>query len=224
MKNEKIYLELMDGEGGTDAKLLIREMVDIFVKTARQHHHTLELIEEREGYVALWLTGTDVWAFYHQEAGEHVWHRVSPTEKRGRVHTSTVKVLVTDVTQEDVITINRKDVDRTFTTGMGPGGQHRNTTNSCVVLKHKPTGLQCRIDGRVQFQNEKLAWKILEQRVLSYYQGVQKQSTNLAKREQFDTLRIRTYKVKDDLVVDHRENKRCSLKQLYKGHLELLHG
>jgi protein subunit release factor A len=32
---EKILLEIRDAEGGTDAKLLVKEMKDIYIKTAR---------------------------------------------------------------------------------------------------------------------------------------------------------------------------------------------
>lgn len=32
---EKILLEIRDAEGGTDAKLLVKEMKDIYLKTAR---------------------------------------------------------------------------------------------------------------------------------------------------------------------------------------------
>lgn len=127
-----------------------------------------------------------------------------------------------DISDEDVININRNEVEKIYTRGMGSGGQHKNVTNSCVILKHTPTGLQARIDGRVQKQNEKLAWKILEQRVLNFYKNIKDKEIRNDKMSQINNLRIRTYKVKDDLVIDHRHNRRCSLKQIYKGKLELL--
>ncbi|GAG81670.1 unnamed protein product, partial [marine sediment metagenome] len=35
-----------------------------------------------------------------------------------------------------------KDFKITCTRGSGPGGQHRNKVESCVIVKHIPTGLQ----------------------------------------------------------------------------------
>lgn len=52
MKTEKLFLEIIDGEGGEDAKLLINEMCDIYIKNARTHKHTIELIETRDGYTS----------------------------------------------------------------------------------------------------------------------------------------------------------------------------
>ena len=50
--------------------------------------------------------------------------------------------------------------------GHGPGGQHRNTTNSAVRITHKPTGLQAMSQSqRSQRQNIDAALKILTARV-----------------------------------------------------------
>jgi len=35
---EKIILEIRDAEGGTDAKLLVNEMQDIYIKTAKNNN------------------------------------------------------------------------------------------------------------------------------------------------------------------------------------------
>ena len=35
---EKIKLEIRDAEGGTDAKLLVNEMRDIYIKTAKNNN------------------------------------------------------------------------------------------------------------------------------------------------------------------------------------------
>ena len=38
IKMEKIILEIRDAEGGTDAKLLVNEMQDIYIKTAKNNN------------------------------------------------------------------------------------------------------------------------------------------------------------------------------------------
>ncbi|MDP8218545.1 MAG: peptide chain release factor-like protein [Candidatus Theseobacter exili] len=37
--------------------------------------------------------------------------------------------------------INEEDIEEKFIRSQGPGGQKVNKTSSCVVLKHKPTGI-----------------------------------------------------------------------------------
>ena len=52
------------------------------------------------------------------------------------------------------------DVDERFVRGSGPGGQKINKTSSTVVLVHRPTGLEVRIQReRSQAANRELAWE-----------------------------------------------------------------
>ena len=58
-KNQKpmgtIHLEIRDAEGGTDAKLLVKEMLDIYTKTARLNNLECSVVEERSGFAHLCL-------------------------------------------------------------------------------------------------------------------------------------------------------------------------
>jgi peptide chain release factor len=40
--------------------------------------------------------------------------------------------------------IREEDLEETFIKGSGKGGQKKNKTSSCVVLTHRPTGIQVR--------------------------------------------------------------------------------
>lgn len=51
----KINLEIRDGNGGTDAKLLVKEMLDIYTKTARNNDLNCNVVEVREGFAHLCL-------------------------------------------------------------------------------------------------------------------------------------------------------------------------
>jgi len=73
--------------------------------------------------------------------------RVPPTEKRGRVQTSTVTVAVLEEPSEAEVRIDARDIDMSFMRGSGAGGQHRNKTDTAVLLKHKPSGIAVRVDG-----------------------------------------------------------------------------
>lgn len=50
---KSINLEIRDAEGGTDAKLLVREMHDIYSKTAKMNNLDCQTIEVRDGFVHL---------------------------------------------------------------------------------------------------------------------------------------------------------------------------
>ena len=52
---EKIIIEIRDGEGGQDAKLLIKEMAEIYKKTARVENFKIETIEEKNGFTSYYL-------------------------------------------------------------------------------------------------------------------------------------------------------------------------
>lgn len=52
---EAINLELRIGEGGADAKLLIADMKDIYVKAAKANNFSCKITSEKEGYISLYL-------------------------------------------------------------------------------------------------------------------------------------------------------------------------
>lgn len=58
--------------------------------------------------------------------------------------------------------LQEKDLNENFVRGDGPGGQATNTTNNCVVLKHKPTNIVVKFHGsRSLPTNREEARKIL---------------------------------------------------------------
>jgi len=121
---------------------------------------------------------------------------------------------------------NIKDVSFEYTRGKGPGGQHKNKTNSCVVATHIPTGIQARVDGRKQGQNKKKAIKELESRV---NQQTDDRAAEYKKAERDQRIKDqttrRTYDFSRGEVKDHVTGKRASIKQILgKARLDLLRG
>jgi protein subunit release factor A len=75
-------------------------------------------------------------------------------------------------------------------------------------------------DGRHRAQNEIAAWQRLEEKLRSTFDNADasRVSSELAQGgmgKRGD--KIRTYRTKDDLVIDHRTDKRCRLSDFVRG-------
>ena len=116
---------------------------------------------------------------------------------------------------------NEYDVEIVTTRGSGSGGQARNKIENCVVATHRPTGISVRVDSRSQYQNKQLAYKLISAKLLELDKIQFENQQNDSRRNQIGTGmrgdKIRTYREKDDLVIDHRTNKKSSLDQWIRG-------
>jgi peptide chain release factor 1 len=160
------------------------------------------------------------------ESGGHRWQRVPPTERKGRVHTSTVTVAVFEEKPESQWELLDKDIQVWTTKDTGPGGQHRNKTESCVVMRHLPTGIEAKAATKSQLQNKKTARQMLETRVADHYDKAGKLAhANHRKQQVGSGMRgdkIRTYREQDDQVTDHRSGMKTRLSTIRNGHLDRL--
>jgi peptide chain release factor 1 len=154
-------------------------------------------------------SGHGVRETFAHEAGGHRWQRVPPTEKRGRVHTSTVTVAILE--EPDEIKLPRLDpaeLDISTCRSSGSGGQHVQKTDSAVQIRHIPTGLIVRCETeRSQAYNKATALAIVRARL--HEQLVRSASAVRAddRRRQIGSGqrgdKRRTIAVQRDSVVDH---------------------
>lgn len=93
-------------------------------------------------------------------------------------------------------------------------------------MTHQSTGIKVVRDGRNQHKNKEDALKEMTKRVNNYYRTghdeefAETRSSQIGGGERAE--KKRTYRTKDDRVIDHQTNKETSLKQFMKGKLELL--
>ena len=161
------------------------------------------------------------------ECGGHRIQRVPPTERKGRVHTSTVTVAVIDRDAEiGSATIPQSDLKIEWYSGTGAGGQHRNKHQNSCRITHIPTGLIATAQCRSRQNSFDQAMQDIQQRVDNMV--VSQYNSNLSnnRREQVGSGmrgdKIRTYRFQDDTVQDHITGKRAKCNTVLKGNFELL--
>ena len=117
-----------------------------------------------------------------------------------------------------------KNFDIRITRGHGPGGQHKNKVETCVVVTHIPTGIKERCqDTRSRERNINLAKERLEKKIKSEeIRKINEVKNNnrlfLIKNQKV----IRTYNFNRNEVYDHRTKVKANLKKVFDGQLDLL--
>lgn len=172
------------------------------------------------------VEGTDL-SGLDNECGGHRIQRVPPTERKGRVHTSTVTVAVIDADAEiRSVTIPESDLRVEWYSGTGAGGQHRNKhQNSCRIV-HIPTGIISTAQCRSRQNSYEQALTEIQRRVVDQIIEIKESVVAKNRRLQVGSGmrgdKIRTYRFQDDRVQDHRTGKSAKSSTVLKGNFDLL--
>jgi peptide chain release factor 1 len=155
--------------------------------------------------------------------------RVSPTEKRGRVHTSTVTVAVID----PEISLNelfeqRSDDDFKIEwfQGVHAGGQNANKHHNCARIIHIPTGLRQESKGKSRESNLRQAKESLI-RILDEKSSTEKYGkiAGIRKDQLGSGMRgdkSRTIRFQDNTARNHQNGRTCRADKLMQGWFDLL--
>lgn len=182
----------------------------------------LETLEDRPGLLVFRAVGAGAADLFKDEAGGHRWQRIPPTEKRGRVQTSTVTVAVLPEPDPVQLRIPESDLEWTTCRGSGPGGQKRNKTESAVQVTHVPTGTVVRCESeRSQHQNRATALASLRARLWQVGQERADAERGQDRRQQIGSGmrgdKRRTVRCQDGVVSDHVTGRRWNLREYLKG-------
>ena len=228
-----VILELRSASGGDEAALWagdLFEMYQRFAASRKWKFETLDLVPGDVGglrHVVAQIGGEGVWQHMGYEGGVHCVKRVPATESQGRIHTSTATVAVLPEPEQIEIHIPDSDVATHITTSQGPGGQNVNKVATAVHLVHKPTGIEVKMqESKSQYLNRQKAWQLLRARVYDQLRR-RKDDERAAERNTMigsggRSERIRTYRYKDAIAVDHRIGRSFNLQSILMGDLDPL--
>lgn len=210
-------VELRAGAGGNEASLFVGEVMNMIERYCANRGWKVQHLGSSPSdvggvkEVVLKVTGEEVFRYLKYESGVHRVQRVPATETQGRIHTSTITVAVLPEAEEVDFELKKEDLHIQATRSGGSGGQHVNTTDSCVQITHLPTGLQVKCqDGRSQTQNREIGLQIMRSKL--YEQKVrEEQEKYSAQRKSLvgsgdRSEKIRTYNFPQSRITDHRIN------------------
>ncbi|XP_006456021.1 hypothetical protein AGABI2DRAFT_227704 [Agaricus bisporus var. bisporus H97] len=214
-------MELKSGVGGSESSLFLGELLRMYQRVANSNQWKTQIMSQNDldgtshgiKDAVVEIKGRGAYDALRWESGVHRVQRVPATETSGRVHTSTVAIVVlplveeTDAKDDDLFSMDEVKIE--VMRARGAGGQHVNKTESAIRLTHIPSGITVSMqDERSQHQNRRKAFQVLRSRLMDRkimreieeYRAVRLNLVRTADRSE----KIRTYNYPQDRVTDHR--------------------
>jgi len=220
--SNNIFLEIHAGAGGTESQDWAEMLSRMYIRWAEKQDAKILLLQETRGEEAgiksttIKIEKNYAYGWLKRESGIHRLVRISPFDSNKRRHTSFASIWVyPEIDDKIEIEINESDLRIDTYRASGAGGQHVNTTDSAVRIKHLPTDIvvQCQND-RSQHKNKAYAMNMLKSRI--YEKEIQKrkekenvlndQKKQIGWGNQIRSYVLHPYKLIKDLRTNHESS------------------
>ena len=220
--SNNVFLEIHAGAGGTESQDWAEMLSRMYIRWAEKQDAKILLLQETRGEEAgiksttIKIEKNYAYGWLKRESGIHRLVRISPFDSNKRRHTSFASIWVyPEIDDKIEIEINESDLRIDTYRASGAGGQHVNTTDSAVRIKHLPTDIvvQCQND-RSQHKNKAYAMNMLKSRI--YENEIQKrkekenvlndQKKQIGWGNQIRSYVLHPYKLIKDLRTNHESS------------------
>ena len=217
-----VFLEIHAGAGGTESQDWAEMLLRMYIRWSEKQNAKILLLQETRGEEAGIKSSTVkieknyAYGWLKRESGIHRLVRISPFDSNKRRHTSFASVWVyPEIDDKIEVSINDADLRIDTYRASGAGGQHVNTTDSAVRIKHLPTDIvvQCQND-RSQHKNKAYAMNMLKSRIYEYELQKRKEKENVINDQkkqigwgsQIRSYVLHPYKLIKDLRSNHESS------------------
>jgi peptide chain release factor 2 len=217
-----IFLEIHAGAGGTESQDWAEMLTRMYIRWAEKKEAKVLLLQETRGEEAgiksttIKIEKEYAYGWLKRESGIHRLVRISPFDSNKRRHTSFASVWIyPEIDNKIEIEINESDLRIDTYRASGAGGQHVNTTDSAVRIKHIPTDIvvQCQND-RSQHKNKAYAMNMLKSRIYEFEIQKRKEKENVVNNQkkqigwgsQIRSYVLHPYKLIKDLRTNHESS------------------